>query len=87
MSKNKNRKAPAEGFCIYLGPTKLGVIQYGSCYGGSKEAVLKQIEDIVSRYPLVASLIIPGAELAKARTLVKTPGNLLYNNYRKLAKM
>jgi len=52
-----------------------------------KETVLKQITHITEKYPLVASLIVPGEELATARVLVKTPGNLLYVNYRKLAKM
>jgi hypothetical protein len=81
------RKQPDEGFCMYLGPSILGVIQYGTSYAGDKKEVLQQIEGAVAKYPLIASLIIPGAELASARTLVKTPGNLLYNAYRKLAKM
>lgn len=86
--KNKATRSCSEDcFCIYLGPSKLGVIQYGACFGGSKETVLKQITHITEKYPLVASLIVPGEELSTARVLVKTPGNLLYVNYRKLAKM
>ena len=39
----------------------------------------------VENYPLIATLVIPGDQVSEARIKVKTPGNLLYVNYHKLA--
>ena len=30
-------------FCVYLGPTIVGVIQYGTIYMGSKEQALESV--------------------------------------------
>ena len=80
---------PAEksaGFCVYIGPTIPGVIQSGHTYNGSRAKVLEtEIADIVKERPLVASLLVDGLTLAVDRIKVKTPGNLLYVNYKKLA--
>lgn len=81
-------KKPAEksaGFCVYIGPTIPGVIQSGHVYNGSREKALKEISNIVEKRPLVASLLVDGVTLAVDRIKVKTPGNLLFVNYKKLA--
>lgn len=81
-------KKPVEksaGFCVYIGPTIPGVIQSGHVYNGSREKVLKEISDIVEKRPLVASLLVDGLTLAVDRIKVKTPGNLLFVNCKKLA--
>ena len=81
-------KKPVEksaGFCVYIGPTIPGVIQSGHVYNGSREKALREISDIVEKRPLVASLLVDGLTLAVDRIKVKTPGNLLFVNYKKLA--
>lgn len=74
------------GFCVYLGPSILGVISCGTVYNAGKNATLTNIADIVKKYPLVADLIVSGDKLPESRVKVKTPGNLLYVNSRKLAE-
>lgn len=81
----KQSDGTSAGFCVYLGPSIRGVIQSGTVYHGSKAAVLIDIAPALERYPLIASLIIPGDTLAVDRIKVKTAGNLLNVNYRKLA--
>lgn len=76
--------ADAAGFCVYLGPTIMGVIQNGTVYRGNKQDALAEVAAAVKKYPLIASLIVTGDTLAVDRIKVKTPGNLLYVNCRKL---
>lgn len=78
-------KATDAGFCCYIGPTILGVIQSGAIYPGSREAALAAIAPAVEKYPLIASLVVDGKTLPADRIKVKTPGNLLFVNYKKLA--
>ncbi len=81
----KKPDAKSAGFCVYIGPSIPGVIQSGHVYGGSRREVLKTIAPIVEKRPLVATLLVDGATLAADRIKVKTPGNLLFVNYKKLA--
>lgn len=73
------------GFSAYIGPTIPGVIQSGHIYGSPRDEALKTIAPIVEKRPLVAALLVDGATLAVDRIKVKTPGNLLFVNYKKLA--
>lgn len=73
------------GFCVYLGPTITNTIQNGTVLRGTKKEVLSSLAVVVEKYPLVASLIVTGDALPAERIKVKTPGNLLYVNYHKLA--
>ena len=85
-NKPAQQSQPQEaGFCVYIGPTILGVIQNGTVYRGAKEDALASAASAVRKYPLVASLIVCGDTLAADRIKVNTPGNLLYVNYRRLA--
>lgn len=72
-------------FCVYLGPSIRGVIQHGMILSGSKEKAMAFLAPAIENYPLIAELIVPGATLAADRVKVKTPGNLLNVNYKKLA--
>ena len=73
------------GFCVYLGPSIHGVIVHGAVFPEDRAATLERIKEILTLHPLVASLIVSGESLATSRLQVKTPGNLLYINYNKLA--
>ncbi len=75
----------AAGFCVYIGPTILGVIQNGTVLCGSKEEAVASVSQAVEKYPLVKTLIVTGDTLGADRIKVNTPGNLLYVNYHKLA--
>lgn len=74
----------AAGFCVYIGPTILGVIQTGMVLRGTKEEAVETVALAVEKYPLVKTLIVPGETLGVDRIKVNTPGNLLYVNYHKL---
>ncbi len=76
----------AAGFCVYIGPTILSVIQSGTIYKGSRETVLNKLYEVIEKYPLIKSLIVSDKTLVYDRVKVKIPGNILYENYRKLLK-
>lgn len=91
MSEKRNKKSTIQqntvsndGFCVYLGPTITGVIQSGTVYRGEKAKVLTELEAVVKKYPLVKSLVVTDKTLSEDRIKVKTPGNILYVNYKKL---
>jgi len=73
------------GFCVYLGPSIRSEIQSGTIFSADKNTTIQELKSVLVRYPLVASLIVRGEELATSRLKVKIPGNLLYENYVKLA--
>lgn len=86
---NKDRAgAVGADFCVYIGPTILGVIQSGTVYQGSREQVLARAEmaEALAKYPLIAGLLVEGSRLPEARLKVRAPGNLLYINYQKLVR-
>ena len=91
MSAKKSKKiiqpntVQSDGFCVYLGPTITGVIQSGTIYRGEKEKVLTELKSVVEKYPLVKTLIVTDKTLSEDRIKVKTPGNILYVNYKKMS--
>lgn len=79
------KKPAAEvGFCVYIGPTILGVIQNGMIFRGTKKEVLASLQKATEKNPLIATLIVPDDTLPVDRIKVKTPGNLLYVYYQKI---
>lgn len=74
------------GWCVYLGPTIIGKIQTGTIYQGSRAEVLDRLAPVISEHPQVASLVVTSDTLPVDRIKVKTPGNLLYENYRKILR-
>ncbi len=72
-------------FCVYIGPTILGVIQSGTVLRGSREEAIAAVSTAIEKYPLVKTLIVTGDTLGADRIKVNTPGNMLYVNYHKLA--
>jgi len=73
------------GFYIYIGPNIKKHIQTGTIYKGTRAHALKQAAAAIEAHPLVKTLIVSGDALPEARIKVKTPGNALYANYKKLA--
>lgn len=73
------------GFYIYIGPNIKKHIQTGTIYKGARANALKKAAAAIEAHPLVKTLIVPGDALPEARIKVKTPGNALYANYKKLA--
>ena len=71
-------------FCVYLGPTIRGVIQYGTIYPGGRAATLERLKGEIAKYPLIAELISEGDALVTDRIKVKTKGNYLYEAKRRL---
>ena len=73
------------GFYIYIGPNLKKLIQTGTIYRGTREEALTKAAEAIKAQPLVKTLIISGDALPEARMKVKTPGNVLYANYQRLA--
>ncbi|HWP51639.1 MAG TPA: hypothetical protein VN626_08080 [Clostridia bacterium] len=87
-TEKSNASKPAGntgGFCVYLGPSIRGIIQSGSIFNGTKAQAADSLASAVEKYPLITSLIVTGETLAEDRIKIKTPDNLLYVNYNKLA--
>jgi len=84
----KNDPKPAKeecGFCVYLGPSIRADIQTATIINTSKGKAVKDNKELIAKYPLVEALIIPGDEIVIARSKVATPGNILYEQYQRLA--
>lgn len=82
-------KKPADkpdGFCVYIGPSIRGVIQSGTIYGKSLKETKEFLSPAIKKYPLIAKLISTDKTFAEDRIKVKTAGNLLNVNYKKLAR-
>lgn len=75
----------AAGFYCYIGPNLPGLISHGAVFKGTLNDALTAAADAIEKKPLVRTLIVPGDELPVAHQKAKTPGNILYVNYRKLA--
>lgn len=74
------------GFCCYIGPNLKGLLQTGTVFRGTREEAYASAAKVIEAHPEVKSLIISGNALPAARIRVKTPGNILYANFHKLAK-
>ena len=91
MSK-KSTKTPGAaqecGFCAYIGPTVVGVIQTGKIFAAPRSEVLASpdLANALQRFPQIRRLIVSGDDLAASRVLVKTPGNLLHESARQILK-
>lgn len=82
---SKENDTNRSGFYIYIGPNIKGLIQTGTIYRGDRDNALKMAGAAIEKQPKVKSLIVAGDALPEARLKVKTPGNILYANYMKLA--
>ena len=86
--KDKPTK-PAEkpgGFYVYLGPSIHGVIVSGTEFDTNRNSALDELNSAIKRFPLVANLIVPRGALPESRIKIKTPGNLLYENYNRFVR-
>lgn len=83
--QEKPERSNASGFYIYIGPNLKKLIQTGTVYRGTRRNALNKAADAIAAEPLVKTLIVSGDALPEARLKVKTPGNVLYANYQKLA--
>lgn len=71
------RKQEEPGYRVYIGPTIRGRIQYGAVFASVQEArqVLAAELEVC---PVLAGLLVSGAELPQARLDVKKPGTARY---------
>ena len=92
LAENKppqTSKGGGAGFCVYIGPTIVGLAQNGTIYPGPKQQVKQspELALVAEKYPLAADLLVDGEKLAEARAKVREPGNLLNNKYKQLCRM
>lgn len=91
MAKKSTKSPEAArecGFCAYIGPSIVGVIQTGKIFAAPRSEVLASpdLADALQRFPQIRRLIVSGDVLAISRVQVKTPGNLLYDSARQILK-
>lgn len=81
-------KKPAEErpFCVYIGPSIRGAVQYGQILHGTLAEARETLGPLIGRFPLVGALVIPGELLSAARIQVKTHGTALCDQYNRLAR-
>lgn len=84
--RNTAKSKPKEGFCVYLGPSIRGIVNYGKIFEGSVQDAKREIWDGIVKYPRIENLIIDGDYLPEARVKVKTPGNALHAQYMELVR-
>ena len=82
LEKQEQNKS---GFYIYIGPNIKHLIQTGTIYPGKREDALARAARAIKEQPLVKTLIVSGDALPSASVKVRTPGNVMYANYWKLA--
>lgn len=75
---------PPSGFYMYIGPNIKNLIRNGAIYRGDRAHALAEAKEAIEKFPLIKTLIVSGDYLPEARLKVKTPGNALYANYRKI---
>ncbi|WP_304583983.1 hypothetical protein [Acutalibacter muris] len=68
----------------YIGPNIRGYWHTGQVFRGERDDLLKECAQLVKKYPLVKTLLVPGESLAVARLKVREPGTGHYANYQKL---
>lgn len=85
VDETKIETKPDTGFSCYIGPTLLGVIQNGSIFSCSRDEAVRLMAAAIAKHPGIASLIISGDDLPEARIKVKTPGTLLFHQYKQIA--
>lgn len=73
------------GYCCYIGPSIPGLIRNGAIFRGSPADACAAAKAAIEAEPLVKTLIVPSITLPGDRLKVKTPGNALYENYRRIA--
>ena len=83
--KQETTERNESGFYCYIGPNLKKLIQTGTIYRGTRADALAKAAEAIKAQPLVKTLIVSGDALPAARIKVKTPGNVLYANYQKLA--
>lgn len=81
------KKNDGPSFCVYLGPSIRGAIQYGAIIQGTHNEAVKIHAQLIERFPPMKNLIIPSEMLPEARVKIKTSGNALYEYNRKLVAM
>lgn len=87
-SETRAKRRPEQKCCCYIGPTVIGVIQYGTMYAGSRADILKRpdVKLAVEKYPAVAELIVEGEALQESKAAIKSKCGALYHAYKAVAK-
>ncbi len=76
----------AAGFYCYIGPNIAETIAHGAVFVGTWAQALEAAKDAIEKNKLVKTLIVAGDTLHNDRLKVKTPGNALYANYKRIAE-
>lgn len=84
-AKKKTAQEPVR-YCVYLGPSIRGAVQHGAIFKCSRDEACAQLADLIARWPRIRSLIVDGEQLSEARIQLKTPGNGLYEQARRLQR-
>lgn len=85
VAKSGEKSDEESGFCVYIGPSVRGRVQYGTVFSSGSEA-RSVLEKELARFPALSMFLVNGKQLPQARIDVKTPGTALYIQAAKLGK-
>lgn len=77
-------KAGKGSFCCYLGPSLTGFLRHGDILDGALAEARKQAAAAIEKVPSIRTLIVSKEALPAAQIKIKTPGNALYEAYRRV---
>lgn len=67
---------------VYVGPSlPKGQLKQNSIFIGTRQEIEKELEAVLEKFPLAKKLLVPVADLATAKTKVKSAGNVLHKWY------
>ena len=70
-------------FFVYLGPSLRGVIQKATIFEGTRSEMEAFFAPAIEKSPRIKNLLVSGDTLPQDRINVNTPGNYLYEEYRR----
>lgn len=67
---------------VYVGPSlPKGRLKQNSIFVGTKQEIKKELETVLTRYPLIEKMLVPVSKLAEAKNKAKSSGSVLHKYY------
>lgn len=71
---------------VYIGPSlPKAMLKSNRVFEGTREGIIKELEAVIERFPLVERMLVPVGELAEKKNKVRTAGNILNKYYSDIA--
>lgn len=84
--KKDTKVSPRAGFACYVGPSIVGAVQKNQIFPGTVDDAKEALAAVIKKKPVIARLIVDGADLAEALGAVRQSGTLLHDLAKKAGK-